>query len=201
MSFPEVVAQLFDAEAEPTDPTVVHDTMEMTVGDVQVQVHRTAPFTDTERARGQAMAALVNDVLERTSQGAPGTTASAGRLDAGTAPEYVAGNDSVTAYVEGSVIGAATLGESYVHDGATVRPVDLDVDPSWRRRGIGTRLLLDIARIASAGGAAEILLTTRADNQAVLPMVLGAGLRGRIRMAADELTVRVPVAALKPLPR
>ena len=43
------------------------------------------------------------------------------------------------------------------------------------------------------------MLTTRSDNQAVLPMVLAAGLRGRIRMAADTLTVRVPVRDLKPL--
>ena len=32
-----------------------------------------------------------------------------------------------------------------------------------------------------------------------LPMVLAAGLRGRIRMAADQLTVRIPVRELKPL--
>ena len=43
------------------------------------------------------------------------------------------------------------------------------------------------------------MLTTRADNQAVLPMVMAAGLRGRIRMAADTLTVRIAVRDLKPL--
>jgi hypothetical protein len=48
-------------------------------------------------------------------------------------------------------------------------------------------------------GADEVLLTTRADNQAVLPMVMAAGLRGRIRMAGDDLTVRVPVRDLRPL--
>jgi hypothetical protein len=31
-------------------------------------------------------------------------------------------------------------------------------------------------------------------------MVLSAGLRGRIRMASDRLTVRIPVRDLKPLP-
>lgn len=68
-----------------------------------------------------------------------------------------------------------------------------------QRRGIGTRLLVDAARPASALGADEVLLTTRADNQAVLPMVRVAGLRGRIRMAADTLVVRVPVRDLEPL--
>ncbi len=80
-----------------------------------------------------------------------------------------------------------------------MRPVTLRVDPAWQRRGIGTRLLVEAARAANAAGATEIVLTTRADNQAVLPMVLAAGLRGRIRMAADVLTVRVPVHELKPL--
>ena len=66
-SFPSVVAKLFDAEADPSDPLLgaAQDVMEMTVGDVQVQVRRTAPFTATEHARANAMAALVSDVLER----------------------------------------------------------------------------------------------------------------------------------------
>ena len=45
----------------------------------------------------------------------------------------------------------------------------------------------------------ELVLVTGSDNAAVLPMVLGAGLRGRIRMAGGELTVRVPVRDLRPL--
>ena len=39
-------------------------------------------------------------------------------------------------------------------------------------------------------------MRTSADNQAVLPLVLGSGLRGRIRMGADDLTVRIPVRRL-----
>ena len=56
-----------------------------------------------------------------------------------------------------------------------------------------------MARLALAKGADEIVLTTRSDNPAVLPMVLAAGLRGRIRMAGDQLTVRIPLRDLKPL--
>ena len=80
-----------------------------------------------------------------------------------------------------------------------VRPVTLRVDPAWQRRGVGTHLLVEAARLANAGGAVEIVLTARADNQAVLPVVLAAGLRGRIRMAVDVLTVRIPVHELKPI--
>ena len=77
--------------------------------------------------------------------------------------------------------------------------IGLGVDPAWQRRGIGSRLLVDAGRLALAKGADEILLTTRSDNQAALPMVLAAGLRGRIRMAGDQLTVRIAVRELKPL--
>ena len=42
--------------------------------------------------------------------------------------------------------------------------------------------------MARGKGADEIVLTAPADTQAVLPMVLSAGLRGRIRMAGDTLS-------------
>lgn len=184
-SFPDVVARLFDAEA---GADLGQDVMEIAVGDVQVQVSRTAPFTATEHARAAAIADLVTDVLERDRAAAP---AGDRRLGTGTAPEYVATGDSVAALVEGSVVGRAVVKV----DGAA----DVDVDPAFQRRGIGTRLLVDIARVAQGMGLDGIVLTTRADNQAVLPMVMAAGLRGRIRMAGDTLTVRVPVHELKPL--
>lgn len=184
-SFPDVVARLFDAEA---GADLSLDVMDIAVGDVQVQVSRTAPFTATEHARAAAIADLVSDVLERDRAAAP---AGDRRLGTGTAPEYVAAADSVAAMVEGSVVGRAVVRV----DGAA----DIDVDPAFQRRGVGTRLLIDIARVAQGMGLEEIVLTTRADNQAVLPMVMAAGLRGRIRMAGDTLTVRVPVHELKPL--
>jgi GNAT superfamily N-acetyltransferase len=204
-SFPEVVAGLFDAEADPVEGTLgpVQDVMEMTVGDVAVQVRRTAQFTPTEHARGAAMADLVNDVLARSRAGsAPQPPPPGRRVGAGSAPTYAASGGQVAALVEGTVVGAARLGAPAVtqagEDG--VLAVTVDVDPAWRRRGIGTRLLLEVARLAAGRGVEEIVLSTEPDNQAVLPIVLAAGLRGRIRMASDQLTVRIPVRGLKPLP-
>ncbi|GGR63533.1 hypothetical protein GCM10010197_33520 [Nocardioides luteus] len=200
MSFPEVVAQFFDAEAE-APPGIVHDTMELRVADVDVQLHRTAPFTATEHARGAAMADLVNDVLDRTRESAAiGTTPPVRRLGTGSTPDLVVAGETVTAMIDGVAVG---LGEVLgpVEDDEHVRLVNLRVDPAWQRRGIGTRLLVDTARLAHMVGADEILLTTQSDNQAVLPMVLAAGMRGRIRMAGDLLTVKVPVRDLKPLDR
>jgi ribosomal protein S18 acetylase RimI-like enzyme len=198
-SFPEVVARLFDAESDPVaerDGTL--DVMDLTVGDVQVQVRRSAPFTATEHARASAISDLVSDVLERTRESA--LTPSMGRrVGGGATPEYVADGDSVSAVIDGQAVGLAVVRPAAEEPG--VRPVTLRVDPAWQRRGIGTRLLVDAARLANSLGATEILLTTRSDNQAVLPMVMAAGLRGRIRMAADTLTVRVPVRDLKPLRR
>jgi ribosomal protein S18 acetylase RimI-like enzyme len=196
-SFPEVVARLFDAESDPTgERTAAQDVMDMVVGDVLVQVRRTAPFTGTEHARGAAMADLVSDVLERSRESAMSPSLGR-RVGGGATPEYVVDGDSVAATIDGVAVGLAVVRSQAGEEG--VRPVTLRVDPAWQRRGIGTRLLVDAARLANALGATEIVLTTRSDNQAVLPMVMAAGLRGRIRMASDTLTVRVPVRDLKPL--
>jgi ribosomal protein S18 acetylase RimI-like enzyme len=205
--FPEVVAHLFDAEADPVEGNLapVQDVMEMSVGDIAIHVRRTAPFTATEQARGAAMAGLVGDVLERQSLVdrladdalTPGPSR---RVGSQPTPDYRVDDDGVAASVEGAVVGIAMIrseGSGMVEPGA--RAVSLRVDPAWQRRGIGTRLLNDVARVAAGRGIQEIVLTTRADNEAVLPMVLAAGLRGRIRLAAEVLTVCIPVRELKPL--
>lgn len=49
--FPEVVAQLFDAETDPSDLGDVMDGMDLEIGNVLVQLRRTAPFTAAEHAR------------------------------------------------------------------------------------------------------------------------------------------------------
>lgn len=189
--FPEVVAQLFDAEADPLGTGADHDSMEMTVSDVSVQVHRSAPFTATEHARGAGLAELVSDVLARSRDAMvpePGR-----RLGTGATPEFLASSHGVSAMVDGTTVGRAVLAEM-VTPGS--RHLHLEVDPAWRRRGIGSRLLLEAARAAAGLGDDELVLVTSADNQAVLPMVLGSGLRGRIRMSGDGLTVRVPLRDL-----
>ena len=200
-SFPEVVAGLFDAEADPVEGALepVQDMIEMTVGDVAVQVRRTAHFTPTEHARATAMADLVNDVLARSrAESAPQPPPPGRRVGSSSAPTYAASDAQVAALVEGTIVGVARLDGHGVEDG--VLTVTVDVDPAWRRRGIGTRLLVETARLAAGQGVDEIVLSTEADNQAVLPIVLAAGLRGRIRMASEQLTVRIPVRDLKPLP-
>jgi GNAT superfamily N-acetyltransferase len=185
-TFPDVVAHLFDADIEPSHGT--EDVLEMNVGTAVIQIRRETPFTPAERARGTALAELVGDVLNREAPAAP---QSAGDNE----PAYVRGEDETSVLVGGRVIGRAsfTRGETE----ADPWPVDMWVDPAWQRRGTGTKLLGDIARLARSKGAEEIVLTAPADSQAVLPMVLSAGLRGRIRMAGDTVTVRIAVNELR----
>lgn len=195
MRFPEVLARLFDAEPDPVGSRR-HDVIGLTVGDVEVQVHRRAAFTETERARGDAMADLVNVVLAREA------TARVAPPSVGSTPDYEVRGTAVTASVDGVVVGHAVLGETELSDdGARVRSLELEVQPHFRRHGIGNRLLREAARLAATLGAEEVVLTFRAGDPAVTPMVLAAGLRSRIRMAGEHLTVRLPVRELKPQPR
>ena len=198
MIFPDVVRRLFDARLESVDgSSASDDVMEMRVGDVEVQVRRAAAFTATEHARGAAISALVTDVLRRLEEPASTPVASDHRIGGGTPPSYSVEGESVAVRIDGVVVGRATL--SAVPEEPSVQAIGLGVDPVWQRRGLGARLLVDAARLALSRGADEVLLTTRSDNPAVLPMVIAAGLRGRIRMAGDQLTVRIALRDLKPL--
>lgn len=183
MGYPEILAELFDAESEPA--ASVGDVLETVVADVVVQVYREAAFTVTERARGGALAALVNDVL--------GSRPAAPTNYEAADPQYVAEDTAVRAWIGGSVVGSVIVEPRVADPDGDVRPLRLSVEDAWQRRGIGRQLLIEGARLARRLGADEILLTTHSGNQAVLPMVLAAGVRGRIRMAGELLTVRVPV--------
>lgn len=191
--FPEIVAALFDADAEHPDLPLPADSMEMAVGDVSVQIHREVPFTATEHARGATMAGLVSDVLQR-AKAAVAVPTPARRLGTGTAPDYVVTSHGVTVEVAGTSVGRAVLAEL---DATGCRRLALEVDPAWRRRGIGSRLLMEAARAAARLGDDELVLRTSPDNPAVMPMVLGSGLRARVRLSGDVLSVRVPLRDLE----
>lgn len=185
-TFPEVAAQLFDADIAPQAGE--EDVLEMTVGgSATIQVRRDTPFTATERARAGALAELVGEVLGAQAPPAPH------QPGAGD-PEFVTSGSVVTALAGGKVAGRA---EFTTTEGGEPWPVDLWVDPAWHRRGVGTRLLADVARAARSAGADEIVLTAPSDTKAVLPMVLAAGMWGRIRMAGDTLTVRIAITDLR----
>jgi len=191
--FPEVVAALFDAEASaPVDGGL--DMMELAVGDVVIQIYRTAPFTATEFARAHAMAGLVNDVFSQAEIGLAGRLANR-RLAEGQEPVFATGDDTVSVTVGGIEVARATLGPE--GEIAGIRDLSITVDDAFRRRGIGTRLLREAAGLAALLGADEIVITSPASNPAVLPMMRSAGLRGRIRMTGDTLVVRAMVVPFR----
>lgn len=186
-TFPEVAAHLFDADVAPHGEA--QDVLEMSLGETTtVQIRRNPPFTLTERARAAALADLVRDVLSLQAPPSP-------HVPGAGDPDFVTEGTVVTALAGGKVAGRAEV--TVLDDLDRPWPVDLWVDPAWQRRGVGTRLLADIARAARAVGADEIVLTAPSDTQAVLPMVLAAGMRGRIRMAGESLTVRIALSDLR----
>lgn len=183
-AFPEIAAELFDARVAVDDPAA--DVLEMVVGDsATLQIRRAVPFTAVERERAAALADLVGRALEARVP-VPSRTF-------GSSLEYVADGATISALAGGLVAGRA----AYEVRDAGPWPVDIWVDPAWQRRGIGTRLLTEIARAARSRDAAEIVLLAPGDSRAVLPMVLAAGLRGRIRVADGTLTVRISLAELR----
>lgn len=186
--FPEIAAHLFDADLAPTAGD--EDVLEMSLGGTAtIQIRRNTPFTTVERERAAALAELVGDVLDASKPPVP--SQANGKVE----PDYISEEQGVSALVSGLVTGRATVEPGATSDDPW--PVDLWVDPAWHRRGIGTRLLADVARLARSRGAEEIVLTAPSDTQAVLPMVLAAGMRGRIRMAGESLTVRIALGDLR----
>lgn len=186
-SFPEIAAHLFDADVAQGDGD--EDVLEMTVGaSATIQIRRKPPFTEIERARAAALAELVGHVLAAHTPPSPTAVS-------GVEPDYIAEGSTVSAVVGGLVVGRASVSEAAAGE---PWPLDLWVDPAWQRRGIGTRLLSELARLARTLGAGEIMLFAPSETQAVLPMVLSAGLRGRIRMAGGQLTVRIGLTDLRP---
>lgn len=190
-AFLDVVSHLFDADTETAGSLEHADTMTLMVGDVEVTLRRSAPFTVTERERGRVMAALVSDVSSRDH-----ANAGLRRVRPGASVSYLADRAAVRALADDVVVGRARL-HPEPGDEPGLREVDIDVDLAWQRRGIGARLLLEAARLARSGGAEELMVRARADNQAVMPMVLSAGLRGRIRMSGEQLTVRIALRDLR----
>lgn len=191
-SFPDVLAKLFDAEAESASggaPCAGRAGPDGGLG-----AGAGAPYGALHRDRTHPGPRPREPGGRRGRPRRPGSPTGVD-VESSGGPEYVVGGTEATAVVDRSVVRSAAIRPALDEPDACV--LTLIVEPAWRRQGIGSRLVAEAVRLAAARDAGELVLTTRADNQAVLPMVLAAGLRGRIRMSGDRLTVRIPLAALQ----
>lgn len=184
-TLPEVLARLLDARLPgPTDEPDGH-VLDVSRGEHPVRVVRREPFTPTEHARAAALAALVGPGEPRDSR-----------------PVTVFGADSVRALVGEHLVGLARLTDRPEEPGA--RELALHVDPAWRRRGIGARLLADVVRVADGQGVAELVVRTDPGDPAALPLVVAAGLRCRVRASGPApgqgQEIRVTVGRGSPVP-
>ncbi|MCW2866352.1 MAG: hypothetical protein JWR20_540, partial [Marmoricola sp.] len=75
--------------------------------------------------------------------------------------------------------------------------VGIEVAPAWRRLGIGTGLLLRAAAQVAEAGGTDLQLVAPAEEEGVVPMVLGAGLRARVRVSGDVLVARIAVSGVR----
>ncbi len=143
-------------------------------------------------ATEQVRAAALTEFADRARSAADLPPASA----AGSAVvEYVIEGETVLAKIGAHVVGAATL--TRFLDAAA--EASLEVAPAWRRLGVGRQLLRQVSGLAAARGAAELVMLAPATEEGVAPVLAAAGMRGRIRLTEQGLSVHVSLAGVRPI--
>jgi len=141
-------------------------------------------------ATEQVRAAVLTEFADRARSAAPPASA------AGSAVvEYEVGEQQVLARIGVHVVGAAKL--NAVVDNAV--EASLEVAPAWRRLGIGRQLLRQISGLAAGGGATELVMLAPPTEEGVVPVLAAAGMRGRIRLTEEGLSVHVSLAGVRPI--
>ena len=145
-------------------------------------------WSATEQVRATALA----EFAERARSAADIPPASA----AGSAVvEYDVEDGSVLAKIGTHVVGAARL--HAIIDGCV--EASLEVAPAWRRLGIGRQLLRQISGLAAGRGATELVMLAPPTEEGVVPVLAASGMRGRIRLTEEGLSVHVSLAGVRPI--
>lgn len=160
------------------DPTRLQDELAALVGDRE-------SLSATEEVRVAALQGIV-DALDRSAPPTPS-------LDA--VISYRESANEVRAIVGRGTVGAAVWERV---DDAVARGF-LEVAPAWQRMGVGRQLLRRICGIAAGSGFSELVLLAPANEEGVVPLLAATGMRGRIKLTADGLQVRVSLADVRPL--
>ncbi|MFL6024468.1 MAG: GNAT family N-acetyltransferase [Marmoricola sp.] len=141
-------------------------------------------------ATEQVRATVLSELAERARSAAPPSSS------AGSAVvEYHLDEEQVLARIGVHVVGAAKL-HAVVDD--TVE-ASLEVAPAWRRLGIGRQLLRQISGLAAGRGATELVMLAPPTEEGVVPVLAAAGMRGRIRLTEQGLSVHVSLAGVRPI--
>jgi GNAT superfamily N-acetyltransferase len=143
-------------------------------------------------ATEQVRAAALTEFADRARLAAdiPPTSAAGGAV-----VEYAVDEDCVLAKIGAHVVGAAKL-SAFVDDEVEAT---LEVAPAWRRLGIGRQLLRQVSGLAVARGATELMMLAPPTEEGVVPVLAAAGMRGRIRLTEQGLSVHVSLAGVRPI--
>jgi GNAT superfamily N-acetyltransferase len=145
-------------------------------------------WSATEQVRADALTEFASRA--RSAAGNPPTSAAGNAV-----VEYVLDESSVSARIGAHVVGAATL---HAVVGETVE-ASLEVAPAWRRLGIGRQLLRQVSGLAVGRGASELMMLAPPTEEGVVPVLAAAGMRGRIRLTEEGLSVHVSLAGVRPI--
>jgi GNAT superfamily N-acetyltransferase len=150
-------------------------------------------WSASEQVRAAALAEFADRA--RSAADIPPTSA------AGSAVvEYEIEDDAVLARIGVHVVGAARLIAVVDSPGAgSSVEASLEVAPAWRRLGIGRQLLRQVSGLAAGRGAVELMMLAPPTEEGVVPVLAAAGMRGRIRLTEEGLSVHISLAGVRPL--
>ena len=146
-------------------------------------------------ATEQVRAEVLREIAQRGLPAAADEPAPSPASVPASVVEYDVDEAGVVARIGQHVVGAARL--HALVDGTV--EAGLEVAPAWRRLGIGRQLLRQLRGRAAAQGASEMVLLAPASEEGVVPVLAASGMRGRIRLTEQGLSVHVSLAGVRPI--
>jgi GNAT superfamily N-acetyltransferase len=144
-------------------------------------------WSATEQVRAEALTEIAD--RRRSTVAPPPASAPSSVV------EYDVTDSGVIARIGQHVVGAANL---HAHVDGSLE-AGLEVAPAWRRLGIGRQLLRKLSGLAAGQGATEMVLLAPATEEGVVPVLAASGMRGRIRLTEQGMSVHVSLAGVRPI--